>query len=66
MRTTPYMLMESFFSELKMDVFAKLFVNAYPDGTLPEDFKMQSQARNQDGGFNLSNSIKITHAAYVY
>jgi hypothetical protein len=26
---------------------------------------MQAQARNQDGGFNLSNSLKITHAAYV-
>jgi hypothetical protein len=35
-----------------MGVFAKLFV-------------MQGQARNQDGGFNLSNSLKITHAAYV-
>jgi hypothetical protein len=68
MRTTPYRLMESFLTgneELKMGVFAKLFVNAYPDGTLPEDLKMQAQARNQDGGFNLSNSLKITHAAYV-
>jgi hypothetical protein len=44
---------------------AKLFVNAYPDCTLPEDLKMQAQARNQDGGFNLSNSLKITHATYV-
>jgi hypothetical protein len=61
-------MMESFltgYEELKMGVFAKLFVNAYPYGILPEDLKMQAQARNQDGRFNLSNSLKITHAAYV-
>jgi hypothetical protein len=34
--------------ELKMGVFAKLFVNAYPDGTLPEDLKRRLEIRMVD------------------
>jgi hypothetical protein len=53
------------YENLKMEIFAKLFVNAYPDGIIPDELKMQAQARGEDGGFNLNNSSKITHAAYV-
>jgi hypothetical protein len=48
MWTTPNRLMEPFlcdYEELKMGVFAKIFVNAYPNGILPEDLKVQAQAR---------------------
>jgi hypothetical protein len=65
MRTKPNRLVEPYlraYEELKMRVFAKLFVDASTDGTLSEDL---NQARNLDGRFNLGNSLKITHMAFV-